>query len=172
MQKDSFETLVEALRGWSRSALYSESKLVMFLDHEYTESSLRYRGLAALKGDDRDIVCNLEIANTVLPPELRINFYIAKGVRRKVSYGNEDPFTGHVSWTEPEEQVRFEKWFAEDGQPFPAGDKVLNSSQCIMSALTSTLTAMTDVLIYVLQMLRRLTRLLMTSLDEINDWSF
>lgn len=98
-------------------------RLGIFLEHQYTSSSLSLNGFKALKGIDYHRVNLMLNTNNLLPKEKRLSFYICH-VRRVVQsydvsgYYNEEDYIDPrypYDWEELESDAQIKNWYNLNG---------------------------------------------------------
>ncbi|KAL6062077.1 Fe2OG dioxygenase domain-containing protein [Balamuthia mandrillaris] len=109
---------IEALSQWDRG---SNSKVVMLLDHLYTEEGLLGRGLAALKGKDLVLADIIRAANAMVDPEHRVSLWLVYLEQKK------EFFKRYHRWEENQEPDEHSdsflranldfRWYTAAGQP-------------------------------------------------------
>ena len=121
--QDTQATLIASiLEQWD---LTSNEKLVICLDHQYTDRSIR-SGVAGLKGTDRNQLKLLLNANAMLSPEKKLNVYLALAERTaQFSCGDGwSPEEYCEDWDLVDEAIDITSWVNVDGNAFEGGKEI------------------------------------------------
>jgi len=81
-----------------------KSKLLLFLERQYTDLMLEGLGLAALKGADRRNLQHLRLANSRLPPSSKVRFFLATATKEESR--------------REKASVTYDNWYTEHGDVF------------------------------------------------------
>ena len=122
MQDTQATLIASILEQWD---LTSNEKLVICLDHQYTDRSIR-SGVAGLKGTDRNQLMLLLNANAMLSPEKKLNMYLALAERSaQFSCGDGwSPEEHCYDWELVDETIDITSWVNVDGNTFEGGKHI------------------------------------------------